>query len=354
MRPQPSGFPARSRRALSDQERYSRLIRDSKGMWPADAIKPAGAKVEVLNRSESDAPVWVPDQSLIRGEWYFTHETSSRIASLAGPKALLAGTPSIAEHLPRATLVESSPWAARRLNLTKVEHHQIDFESFWTEERFDFVALDPPWYFPALVDWVHNAAVFSSLGSTIAFPLFGEGARPSAPQDRQLILSECATIGGFEVISDSVEYETPRFELEALKAAGIHLVGPWRRSDLVILTVERIPDSLRSLRQPFDWVEMQLGTQLIAVRTSAVVPPPERGDELINPVPGTPNWVMDSVSRRDPRWQYVNVWSSSNRVAYTPDPQRLITAVEALVTNPRQAVSSNDADVSIVLAWMAK
>lgn len=239
---------------------------------------------------------------------------------MAEGNILLAGAPTIAALIPGSTLVESSPWAHLRLDLDSAKHVRIDFEDYWTQESYDFVAFDPPWYHPALTNWINNAAYFTQRGSRITFPLFGEGTRPSAADERRKILEFCKSIGSPHVERDLVVYDTPRFELEALEAAGIHLRGQWRRSDLVTLTVETPPNSLKSIKEPMLWDEIRIGSQLHSVKRTPVQRPPGNDGQMILPIPGVPNWTLDSVSRRDSRWEFINLWSSDNRVGHTPDP----------------------------------
>lgn len=323
-------------------------------MWPASALrleKGTGlAKPLFTPTGDQFSPH--PDLSLIRGEWYFTEPTCRTIAELCTGATLLAGTPTVAQLLPGSTLVDSSPWAQLRVDLTQVEHLSIDFEDYWTHERFDSVVLDPPWYFPALTNWINNATYFSTAGSLILFPLFGEGTRPHANIEREQILAACGQFGTVEVIRDAIEYETPRFEVEALKASGIDLRGPWRLSDLVCLRVEGTAQHLLSIRETSDWSEIRVGSTLVAYRPSQEEPP-SRNSSLIAHVPGVSDWVLDSVSRRDPRWRFINVWCSNNRVGHVRDVAALRGAVRHLSMGDHMAEDpSSDACIRQVLAWM--
>jgi len=237
-----------------------------------------------------------------------------------------------------------------RLDLSAVHHHLIDFEDYWTQDRYDFVAMDPPWYFPGLTDWVNNAATICNRGARIAFPLFGEGTRPGASSERTHILNLCRHIGTVELLPNAVEYEVPNFESSALGADGIFIRGTWRRSDLVVLTVTNPPDSLRSIRQAVEWEETCWGQRLIAVRNVRVAAPPRGGSGLVWMIPDTVGGVLNSVSRRDWRWQFINVWVSDNRVAYTPDIERFRRALSAF-TGPTES-PDRDGDVRELRDWL--
>jgi hypothetical protein len=255
----------------------------------------------------------------------------------------------VAQQLKGSTLIESSPWAALRLNLAEVDHRVIDFGDYLAEEVFDFVAIDPPWYHPVLTDWVTNAAALCRPGARLVFPLFGEGTRPSAAEERERILRGCSRIGHVDVIRNAVQYEVPRFEAAALAAAGVLVHGPWRVSDLAILTIKRPPENLTALRHDDSWQEIRLGEYLVAVRSIPFLGPSDGDGSLISPIPGVDNWVLDSVSRRDARWESINVWVSDNRVAYSPDTDRLLAALKRLA---RGTPSTSGTDAQKVHGWL--
>lgn len=320
----------------SDSNRLAELVRSSRGQWPADIVghRPQGLSLQVGNPIESVA--YTPDLSLIRGEWYFSSATARDLASLASGRILFAGTPTLAALVPKSTLIESSPWARERVNLTHVEHLEFDFEEYWADDRYDFIAFDPPWYYPALINWINNAAFFSHRGSRIAFPLFGEGTRPGADTERDRILEYCRTIGTVRLERDLVSYDTPLFEECALRASGLQVRGQWRRSDLVILKVNEPTPSLKSIREPFQWDEVRIGDRIFGIKKTPVRRPAHARDEnLIAPAAGVANWVLNSVSRRDLRWTGINVWDSWNRVAYTPDTKRILKLLRMLAQGER-------------------
>lgn len=235
----------------------------------------------------------------------------------------------MAQHLPGSVLVDSSPWASERIDLSRVTHQTIDFEDYWTDECFDSVVLDPPWYYPALTNWINNASYFAREGSKILFPLFGEGTRPTADSERREILRICSLIGEVHLYPDAVAYETPRFELEALATCGVHMEGSWRLSDLVKLEVQWPASNLLSIRTPFEWEEAEVAGMIVAFR-SLPRGPGTRSNHLIDSVPGVQNWVLDTVSRRDPRWQFINIWCSNNRVGYVQDTALLRSLLSAI------------------------
>jgi hypothetical protein len=322
---------------LHSSDGFYSLVRASRGRSPAEVARDISAQlpIRLADPLGRHTRLYTPDHSIMRAEWYFTEETADTVAGLASGNCLLIGTPTVASRLPGCTLVESSPWARERVDLARTILMTIDFEDYWTEERFDFVAFDPPWYFPALTNWINNAAYFSRPGAKVLFPFFGEGTRPSATIERNLITRECDKFGSLQILPEAVEYETPRFEVEALRAAGVIAESPWRRSDLAILDIQRIPDHLVSIRQPNLWVEIRIGERLVAVRKSLQVSDDiePNSKTILLDVPGVSQRVMDTVSRRDPRWEYINVWFSNNRVARTRHPGVLLDALHDLSDN---------------------
>lgn len=289
----------------------------------------------------------------MRGEWYFTGTTQQLLASHLKGDVLLVGTPSLLEVSPHALLVDNSPWVPYRFDLQGVPHSTLPFEEFETTGRFETAALDPPWYFPTLISWVDKAATLTRRGGHVVFPLLGAGTRPTAHIDRTRLLGHCARIGTLEIFEDAVLYDTPLFEREALRAAGIEMHEAWRVADLIRLRVEYPPGRRRLKAPECAWREVRIGNQIVAVRELDRAQTFAHDVGLLARVPGTVGWVLDSVSRRDGRWQYINVCTTRNRVAATTDPLRLLGAA-ATLAGPTAAGATDDEEAHRLLqSWLS-
>lgn len=306
-------------------------VRAGRGRWPADVLAPLAERPTVVGVAPA-APgeQWEPELSLHRGEWYFTEATRQDIAAYLEGDVLLAGTPSLLDVTANALLVDDSPWLLDRFEPRAGSHLDAPFERYESTRRFQSTVLDPPWYFPIMLDWIRKASSLTEEGGYVHFPLLGEGTRPSAAADRARVLEACAEIGRTYVLNGAVLYETPLFEHEASLAAGVELREAWRVADLVRLRVEQHPTLIQLSDRISEWTEVRIGSQILAIRGSRQPPVTKRAATLLAPVPGVAGWVLDTVSRRDDRWRQVNVWTSRNRVAATANPGRLLRAAVAL------------------------
>lgn len=274
-----------------------------------------------------------PDLSWPRAEWYFTDETADSLAASVTGAVLCVGTPTVATALRRTGkevhLVDSSPWVSRRLDLGGVKFLCADFESYFPERPFDCVVIDPPWYFPMMSEWLSLAASMIVPGGLLLFPLLDKDTRPSASLERQALVDLADRIGSSEMHVGELRYSIPRFEYCAFLASGSQLKRPWRCADLMELRVAASPERPRIRRRRSDWIEFELGDQLVAVRRKPRGLASTAGP-ILEGVPGLVDNTMDTVSRRDHRWKMIDVWFSNHRVAITRDHRRLISVLSSI------------------------
>ena len=306
----------------------------------------------------------VPDLSLIRGEWYFTSSTADEIAERSGDSVLAVGSPTIAHAVARqglgkvVDLVDSSPWVACRLNRLEVTHHCIDFADYAPDKDFDTVVVDPPWYEPMYTDWIRQCSKLIRPGGRLLFPLLGEATRPTAPLERHRLLELAASLGSVSIDKNFVVYDIPRYERCALWARGVVLSEPWRLADLVEIRVTKSTRGHRlAMSSPTVWREYRIGSSIVAVRDSLATMPHNNSKRLLGEIDGVRHRTLDTVSRRDSRWQYVDVWFSNNRVARCVDTARLHSALASLgghsrLADGREFTSAPAADLNELEEWI--
>ena len=93
------------------------------------------------------------------------------------------------------------------------------------------VIIDPPWYLDFVRPMILTAAAACREGGYILVSLPPAGARAKAALDRARLFRLAGRLG-LELHREyalSVEYDTPFFEANALKAAGIAALRAWRR-----------------------------------------------------------------------------------------------------------------------------
>jgi hypothetical protein len=190
------------------------------------------------------------------------------------------------------------------------------------------VLIDPPWYLDFVRPMVMTAAALCREGGYILASLPPAGARGKAALDRTRLfhMASRLSLDVYKEYPLSVEYDTPFFEANALKAAGIGALRAWRRGDLVILRKRtnhpalQLPTVARTNR----WREIQIGQMRLFVGTA-----PRTGDRgLVSLIPGD---ILPTVSRRDERRRPALVWTSGNRIFGTDDTELTVAAaIEAI------------------------
>jgi hypothetical protein len=186
--------------------------------------------------------------------------------------------------------------------------------------------MDPPWYEDYTRRFLHFAAQALGIGGHLLIAMPPRGTRPGITTANRETLSWAEHLG-FVLKSTqqgAVPYETPFFERNALRAAGILNVAPdWRRGDLWTLRktdvcrVEWLGDIARR-----DWREFIFGSVRLRVDCEAHCIGSD--PRLRSIVDGD---VLPSVSRRDSRRIRAHVWTTGNRVFACDAPLELASMV---------------------------
>lgn len=327
------------------------LCRQVGGLFPTDvrdlvaslALDPISA--EALTSYEvwgGELEVWssiLPLPHPLDYEWRFSTrgayeicETLDRFASRAG-LGLFAG-PGLAEHL------QDSTWAADAVlfEIREAPCRAISGLGIATEcgdvlqmvssyeRRLGAVVADPPWY-PAVTDrFIVAAASSLAPGGVMLLVAPGLNTRPGLGRERERITALASRHGltHAETQVSAVEYEAPPFELAALRASGMPRFDPyWRRGDLMVFVrgESRTSSMETDVEQPSsDWQEVCVGPIRVRVRRGA------------NSFSGTLESIVDgnvfpSVSSRHQLRDLPNVWTTSNMVFGTCDPDGLIDSL---------------------------
>ncbi|NEA32643.1 hypothetical protein [Streptomyces sp. SID13031] len=353
----PRGGPAGSE---TPAEALTNTAREARGAYPVDLV-PEQEPLPTGTTGGYRGVSYTPELHLLDAEWFFTPRTSRALAELLGDSDIcLLGSPTVANELPtgRYTLVDQSPFVLQRFpRISAADVIATTIDRTTRVPASARVLLDPPWYWPALADWL--AVAFEALGGSgrLCLPLLGEGTRPTAAHDRRAILAILASAGRVEVLHDFVEYDVPLFEARALEAAGIQLSGPWRRADLAVVEVEQlsvVPETPRPAGPAEEWSTFVIGAQVVKLRADPA--PRTSAGPTIGTVPGVEGLVLDSVSRRDPRCAAVDLWTSRNLVGQVSDRPfvaRLLGALEGpsdgLPERVRKVLVEDTADITLLL-----
>lgn len=180
--------------------------------------------------------------------------------------------------------------------------------------RSSVVVADPPWYPDEMTAFLWSASRICTFGGHVLISIPARGTRPGIAAEVGRLLDYSRTVG-FEVTRVEpgvLEYESPPFERNALKAAGIALSsGNWRRADLCVLRLAVELNAPRPLptRISESWYEEALFGTRMRLRKKFV----RRFADptIIKLVNGD---VLPTVSRRHSLRTSVDVWTTGNRV----------------------------------------
>jgi hypothetical protein len=292
---------------------------------------------------ETAAPTddWTPELHARDFEWYFAPACAAKLAGrVAGPgrSVLCLGAPTVAFALlahpgmQRVTLVDRNPLALQRHRGGGPLHTICEdlAAARLDAGAYDAAVFDAPWYLPALHRWLEVAATAVREGGTISFALLPALHRPSAAADRAEIVAHARRLGPVTVEPGALRYHTPRFEHEALAAAGVAVPAQWRRADLVEVVRHRghavgvAPPP--SPERESSWVRVVVGSQVIHLDPHAAAGP---GD-VLSPVGERLDFRYGSISTRDPRRAEIGLWTSRSRVARVRRPDVVAALLERL------------------------
>jgi SAM-dependent methyltransferase len=290
---------------------------------------------------EAPAP-WDPELHARDFEWYFTPTCAAELAARVGTpgsSVLCLGTPTVAFALlavgrvRRVTLVDRNPLAFHRHRAPGTLDARLEdlAAARLDAGAYDAAVLDAPWYPAALEHWLAVAARAVRPGGRVALALLPALHRPSARADRAAILTRARALGAVSVAPGWLRYATPRFEHEALAAAGVGVPAQWRRADLLEIVVraplaaDREPPAPAPPSAPA-WTRFVIGPQVIQLDPCA---PVEDGD-LLSPIDGDPGFRYGSISTRDPQRASIGLWTSRSRVARVRRPAEVAALLERL------------------------
>ncbi|MBE9111940.1 hypothetical protein IQ273_21265 [Nodosilinea sp. LEGE 07298] len=178
----------------------------------------------------------------------------------------------------------------------------------------DAVVMDPPWYPEHIQSFLWDACQFCKLNGHILISLPPIGTRPGIEREWQETLAWANQLGLQLIHLEelSLSYLTPLFERNVFRISGVHCVPQnWRRGNLAIFTQRSSTNVPRPIIASSEkgWLEVNLFGVRIRVR-------PWNSSEFVDPslISVIPSDVLTSVSRRDPRRQLADVWTSGNRI----------------------------------------
>lgn len=280
-----------------------------------------------------DACWWFGDSSL---SILFDRVTLARTEI---PRTILLGTPTLFHALMRegsqdVILIDSDPQV---LSHCEIElQASIILSDLMRDEtscmRGEIIVADPPWYESEMRAFIWAARSVCNSGGTILVSVPPVGTRPGVSEEWERTVYWAKELG-LELIEYQcglLSYLSPPFEQNALEAAGVENPGDgWRRGDLAVFSCMGAITQPRPFSQSQQtWEECCIRGVRFRVRAPESV---EWADPRLHSL--EPGEILTSVSRRDPRRDLVDVWTSGNRVFRCSGRSVLLQLLRALATN---------------------
>ena len=253
---------------------------------------------------------------------------SQRIIQLArrlakgSDEILLLSTPSVFYYAIRNKLTNGIRYIGDKTVVTEFlcnmagNGTKCDFMTDVVSERSyaGVVVIDPPWYEEFLFSFMWLAATSCRIGGHVILSFPPEGTRPGIRSEWLRFKNWADQLGMSQIIHEEgqLTYDAPFFEVNALSAEGINITRDWRKGDICVfkkLYDVNLPRP--QIKNSSTWDEVQMGPVRLKIREPASTEKHEIDPRLSPIVPGE---ILPSVSRRDPRREIANVWTSGNRI----------------------------------------
>lgn len=258
------------------------------------------------------------------GVWWFADAALDRLLGelgelvpYSGRGALLLGTPTLFHYTKlhnlrgRVLLLDRDSQSVRQ---GQFRVHTCDlFGDTSTDEEFDIVVADPPWYPLETRAFLLAALRRCRKGTRVLLSVPGLGTRPGIRQEWQDLIrwAEHRGLRLLDYEMRALPYISPLFERNALRTAGIRdYPADWRRGDLATFEADGSfgGETLAGSGQS-RWKEVQFGRIRFRIQGDSFAG--WRNPRLHPVVLGD---ILPSVSRRDARLKSVAVWTSGNRI----------------------------------------
>ena len=298
-------------------------------LWfPPGEFSPPYAQLQLPHPLDFD---WRFTESTVDGLWRLAHVLAHETETIA-----LLGAPSLAK-----SLEENPNWNGPVLLFDKNAAgfkmvgglvQEIEFDIHNDEPCRSNAALvfaDPPWYEDELKSFLWCSAANCRVGGHIAISIPPLDTRPGIAQERariEQIATECG-LQLLRIFPATLRYETPFFEVNAMRAAGTYRSNNWRPGDLALYRRDGHSLGRRPVLSITEaWTERIFGSSRIRIKKNWQL---RSGSPILQAI--VPGDILPSVSRRDPRRARADVWTSGNRVFRCSGTGTLLQILDALI-----------------------
>jgi len=180
--------------------------------------------------------------------------------------------------------------------------------------RPSIIICDPPWYNDYTLSFLWSACQLLVPNGFLLLSIPPLGTRPSIVKDWELVQNWADQLGLslMNVEMGILSYVSPPFERNALKAEKLYNVDRcWRRSNLAMYVYDNETKIPRPLPPNNDICWDDYSHKKVRIRVKR-----NEKNIFISPklIPVVPGDILPSVSNKDERRKYADVWTSGNRI----------------------------------------
>lgn len=316
-------YPLEVMSALRLLEAEEKVSFSESGLWEFDHRLNVTPTITPPNIETTPVSEHFPEPHPLDFDWRFTEETLLSLRTILRfarlePMVIL-GAPTLYKYLAdsgaNAWLYDKNPSVIRYLQTegydSITECDLLEYEE--SSKQFQWVFADPPWYVDYYEAFLRAARGLLIPGGHLLLSMLPRLTRPLASSQRLHIIQHAAALGFdlIEVNPGALKYESPPFELEALRAEGIAIEN-WRSGDLfsfVLRSHDLEPDSPAEKGVSDTWITIELGKTTIRIKNDDESPSEQF---TYAPVSESGDSRLHSVSRRSPSRSRINLWTSRN------------------------------------------
>lgn len=330
---------------------FSDLVRALPGVYPSDVSRELDRlgvsqalreKKSGIVHSAKTRPRRLPVPHPLDYDWRFTEESSEFLlkeilnAAGHGGKAVFLGAPTLfraaraTELANRCVLLDRCPETVAALAGISAGIFGVDvLQDELPALEAQIVVADPPWYEEFAKAFLWASSNFLSLGGIVFLSTPPLGTRPGVDLEWRRTTEFAKEIGlELQEVEQSLRYQSPPFEINALRAAGHSEIDcHWRPGLLARFT--KTGNARISRPHASDdhatWMERSAFGVRMRLRNKAEIG--TMNATLSELVSGD---ILDSVSRRDLRRRNADVWTSGNRIFGCEDTRTLAYIIEAI------------------------
>lgn len=330
---------------------FSHLVRALPGVYPNDLSRELDRMglAQILDTKRSDVVdhstrqrQTLPVPHPLDYDWRFTEESCefllTELLKTAGAtgEAIFLGAPTLfraaqdTNLASRCLLLDRCPQTVAALAGIRPRIFTTDvLRDDLPELQAQVVMADPPWYEEFARAFLWASSELLCLGGVVFLSTPPLGTRPGIDHEWQRSIDFAQEIGlELQTVQQSLRYQSPPFEINALRAAGHSEIDcRWRPGLLARFT------KIRDARIPRPKVSDDYATWIersafgVRIRLRQKSDATLKSPTLLGLLTGD---ILDSVSRRDSRRRDADVWTSGNRIFACEDTCTLASVIEAI------------------------